>query len=31
MTDTPLSTVRWRLNAARARLGELLKEEEHGS
>lgn len=30
MTDTPLSTVRWRLNAARARLEELLKEEEDG-
>lgn len=31
MTDIPISTVRWRLNAARTRLGELLKEEKYGN
>ena len=30
MTGTPLSTVRWRLNAAKTTLARWLKEEEHG-
>ena len=29
MTDTPLSTVRWRLNTAKHTLAQWLKEEEH--
>lgn len=30
MTHTPLSTVRWRLNTAKNRLAEQLREEKHG-